>query len=293
VVDAHSEAVDRALDAYDAAVGCLHGAGERWDGRREWASCTVAALRNSDASLTERAAIARAAALLELPAVIVEAAVAADRPAAAPPGWTEGADVAVLLRGLLQGIHHDLQHATTRVDERLEDEGRALVAFYEAVRDAVVQASKSGMSNFRIHKITGIPFDRVADMTRIPEANPAERLRWVDKFIPIRAAVWARWRGWVAGVPPVPAELRAATAALDTSDVDLLRERLVELGVEPRAAELIGKQRRALGLLWDTHLHHNDYSDPRYVRIENQLKMMRAAGHQGTVVLSPIPQRGM
>ena len=52
---------------------------------------------------------------------------------------------------------------------------------------------------------------------------------------------------------------------------------------------LIGKQRRALGLLWDTHLHHNDYSDPRYVRIENQLKMMRAAGHQGTVVLSPIP----
>src|SRR5690606_26909493 len=184
-VDAHSAAVDRAPDAYEAAVRDLRGTVERWDGRFEWASFTVAALRDADASLTERAAIARAATLLELPAVIVEAAVAADRPAVAPPGATEGADVAELLRGLPQGIHHDLQHATRRADQRLEVEGRALVDFYDAVRDAVVEASKSGMSNFRIHKITGIPFDRVAEMTRFPEANPGERLRWVDKFIPI------------------------------------------------------------------------------------------------------------
>src|SRR5690606_27958454 len=40
-VDAHSAAVDRALDAYEAAVRDLRGTVERWDGRFEWASFTV------------------------------------------------------------------------------------------------------------------------------------------------------------------------------------------------------------------------------------------------------------
>jgi len=292
-VKAKAAPVDVAIDAYHGALADLRGNLGRWDERADWVTFTVAALRAADPTLSEQAAINRAATLLALPTALAGAAVAAGAQPVLPRGWQSGMDITVDLPALLNALRLDLRTTTSWVDTKLVEEGDRLTTFYDEVTATVVKASKAGMSNARIARYSGIPFNTVAAMTRFPEANPGERLRWVDRFVPTRAWVWARWRSMRDGGPPVPAEYRGAAASIDTAaDIELIRERLVELGVEPRAARLIGKQRRALGLLWDTHLHHNDYSDPRYVRIENQLKLMRTAGHQGVVILSPIPQRG-
>ena len=73
---------------------------------------------------------------------------------------------------------------------------------------------------------------------------------------------------------------------------DELTDRVAALRVPRRAAQEIGNPRPAYGATWDMHLHHGDYSDPRYTRLTDLLGWLRDAGHTGRVVLSPIPQRG-
>src|SRR5690606_13065889 len=287
--------LDAAADEFNRAAERLEEAAKAWAGRADLAAFAVAALRAADPALTEEAAIERARVLLDLPAAVVAHAVYSGQPATPPAHWNPEVEAATQLRAMMDTRRKALEDGSERLDRTLRAFGDVLIredpanpGFYQAVRDAVVEASRQGMSNFRIHKSTGIDFATVAEMTGKMEPNPRERMPIVDKVIQSYAAVWA----WANPKAAPPREYRAAANSIDTRDLGELKARLVALGVEERAADLVGRERRALDLLWDTHLHHNDYSDPRYTRIASQLSYMRSAGMQGVVILSPIPQRG-
>lgn len=245
-------AVDAAIDAYNEAQDDLRRVLRDWEARGDWVTFAVAALREADPALPEQDAIERVATLLALQEVHASVAVLTERPYRVPPGWDPARDIGTQLSAKVEDLRLAMSASTSLVDEKHQAEGAALQAFYDSVSEAVEATSRADVSNARISRWTGIPFQTIASMTRSPEGNPGERS--VDRFTPFR---------------------RASTVSIRVGDVELLRDRLVKMGVEDRAAELAGKLLRALELLWNIHLRHSGPSDPRHQRVKNQIEVIR------------------
>ncbi|WP_345425319.1 LysM peptidoglycan-binding domain-containing protein, partial [Actinomycetospora chlora] len=209
------------------------------------------------------------------------------------------------------------QRATSAADAAAEL-AAALAAFRVAMAGPLATGARRGLPNRAmavwLEPATGVvvshltPLMRVVDPGTLAaradaigeligryEAGLEHRLGVVDPLLGLaggvqRAARLATGRSPTGGA----ADSRAGVfAAVDvTVAPDELAARLVALGEPRRAAQEIGNPRPAYGATWDMHLHHGDYSDPRYTRLADLLGWLRDAGHTGRVLLSPIPQRG-
>ncbi|GAA5129378.1 hypothetical protein GCM10023320_49740 [Pseudonocardia adelaidensis] len=165
----------------------------------------------------------------------------------------------------------------------------------EAIRPAVRHAAERGLSNRRIAALLGLDWMTVSELSRRPEGDPRERLRWIDW-------ITGRWIGFW-GLRHRPSREEVTLASGETVTLDELGRIARQIGrggayslamlVDGQVVGLVGGGHRPVYDLSDVHYHHVGYDDPRNTSIERFLGRLRAAGHQGVITFHPIPQRGM
>jgi hypothetical protein len=187
-----------------------------------------------------------------------------------------------------------LGEVTGATREAVAARAAAVEVFVGRVRAPARAASKAGVANRLIARVTGLGYETVSHLTGVWQPDSAGRSGRVD---PLRER-WMRWWG--------PARRSEEITLPDGSRVDAAeferRARMVDedgreyqltLLVDGRVVALLGAEGFAVYDLSDGHFHHSGYDDPSGAYIEAFLQKMADSGHQGVITFHPIPQRGV
>jgi len=185
-----------------------------------------------------------------------------------------------------------LARARVIAAEAAEEAAAARREFLDVIGPAVIDAVDAGVPLVAVMRWTGLRWSVVSELVTTVRPNAQVRNRFWDPVF----TGWMRWlsvlhpagRLWLPNGESV--SVRWLREQMRAEGVTV--ERLVELGVDPRVAGLIGVSREPVFDLSDGHFHHIGYDDPRGTSILGFLQKLADAGHQGVLTFHPIPQRG-